>query len=190
MRNERSPDLYLVDELLTAEERALRDKVRNFCDTEILPVINDYWERGEFPFEVLSGLAGLGIAGGGIEGYGCPGMSPAAEGLVAAELARADGGVRVAFSVHGLAMMSIDMLGSEEQKARWLPVLAAMEKIGAFAMTEPDHGSDASSLATRALREGDHYVLDGVKRWIGNGTQDIQQLILGREITGLSAFAG
>lgn len=103
-------------------------------------------------------------------GYGCPGISPVASGLVAAELARADGGIRDFFAVQELAILTIDMLGSVDQKRRWLPSLARMERIGAFAMTEPTHGSDASSLETRARRNSNHYILDGAKRWITNGS--------------------
>ena len=167
----RSPDYYLVDELLTSEERAIRDKVRHFCDTQVIPVINDYWERAEFPFELIPKLAALNIAGGSISGYGCPGMSAVATGLVALELARGDASVCTFVGVHsGLAMSSIAMLGSQEQKQKWLPPMARMEKIGAFALTEPTHGSDAVLLETQARRDGDSYVLDGAKRWIGNAS--------------------
>ena len=166
-----SADFYLTDELLTSEERAIRDKVRAFCDREVIPIINDYWERAEFPFELIPKLAKLNIAGGSLQGYACPGMSQTAAGLVALELARGDASVCTFFGVHsGLAMSSIAMLGSEEQKRQWLPAMAKMEKIGAFALTEPKHGSDAVMLETRARREGDEYVLDGEKRWIGNAS--------------------
>lgn len=164
-------DYYRMDELLTAEERTVRDKVREFCDREVVPIINEYWERAEFPFELVPKLAALNIAGGTIEGYGCPGMSAVASGLVALELARGDASVCTFFGVHsGLAMTSIALLGSEEQKQRWLPAMARMETIGAFGLTEPNHGSDAVALETRARREGDSYVLDGAKRWIGNAS--------------------
>lgn len=165
-------DLFLLDELLSAEERQVRNRVRDFCDTEVLPIINDYWERGEFPFALVPKLAELRVAGGALRGDGCPGMSPVAEGLVAAELARADGGLRVFLLGHGLAMMSIGLLGSAQQRRRWLPKLATMEALGAFGMTEPSHGSDVSSLETRARRDGAGagYVLDGAKRWISNGS--------------------
>ena len=164
-------DYYLVDELLTGRERAIRDRVRRFADEAVIPVINDYWERGEFPFELVPKLAELGIAGGGIRGHGCPGLSAVAVGLVGMELARGDGSVGTFFGVHsGLAMQSIAMLGSPAQRDRWLPAMARLEKIGAFALTEPDHGSDAVNLETTARRDGDHYVLDGSKRWIGNGS--------------------
>jgi glutaryl-CoA dehydrogenase len=164
-------DFYLMDELLTEEERSIRDKVRAFCDKEVIPIINDYWERAEFPFELIPKLAALNIAGGSIQGYGCPGMSTVASGLVMLELARGDASVCTFFGVHsGLAMHSIAMLGSEEQKQRWLPPMARMEKIGAFGLTEPNHGSDAVALETRAHREGNEYVLNGAKRWIGNAS--------------------
>ena len=164
-------DYYLMDELLTDEERRLRDCVRAFSDREVIPIINGYWERAEFPFELIPKLAALNIAGGNIRGYGCPGMSSVASGLIAVELARGDASICTFFGVHsGLAMTSLALLGSEEQKQRWLPAMARMEKIGAFGLTEPDHGSDAVALETRAHRDGDHYVLDGAKRWIGNAS--------------------
>ncbi|MEX5719166.1 acyl-CoA dehydrogenase family protein [Geodermatophilus maliterrae] len=164
-------DFYALEELLTPEEIDVRDRVRTWCDTEVLPRINDYWERAEFPFELVPGFAKLGIAGGTVQGYGSPGMSAVAAGLVAAELARADGSVGTFNGVHSfLAMQSIALLGSEEQRERWLPEMARMEKIGAFGLTEPGHGSDAVALETRARRDGDSYVLDGAKKWIGNGS--------------------
>ncbi len=164
-------DFYLMDELLTEEERRIRDTVRAFCDTEVIPIINDYWERAEFPFELVPKIAALGIAGGSIKGYGCPGMSAVAAGLIALELARGDASICTFFGVHsGLAMSSIAMLGSEEQKQRWLPAMARMEKIGAFGLTEPMHGSDAVALETRAHRVDNEYIINGAKRWIGNAS--------------------
>src|SRR5215216_2303519 len=164
-------DYFFVDDLLTQEERDVRDRVRFFCDKDVIPIINDYWEREEFPFELLPKIAALNIAGTTIEGYGCPKMSATAAGLVSRELARGDGGLTTFFAVHsGVAMTSIATLGSEEQKERWLPPMARMEKIGAFGLTEPQHGSDAALLETTARRDGDSYVLDGRKRWIGNAS--------------------
>jgi glutaryl-CoA dehydrogenase len=164
-------DFYRIDDLLEPRERETRDRVRAFCEKEVVPIINDYWERAEFPFELLPKLAGLGIAGGTIQGYGCPGLSPLAAGLVSMELARADGSVCTFLGVHsGLAMQAVARLGSGEQRQRWLPAMARLEKIGAFALTEPRHGSDAVALETRARRDGDHFVLDGAKRWIGNAS--------------------
>ncbi|MEO7000703.1 MAG: acyl-CoA dehydrogenase family protein [Ktedonobacterales bacterium] len=166
-----STDFYLMDELLTDDERGIRDKVRAFCQQEVVPIANDYWEHAEFPFELIPKLARLNIAGSTIKGYGCPGMSEVASGLVAVEMARADASFTTFFGVHsGLAMMSLALLGSEEQKQQWLPAMARFEKIGAFGLTEPDHGSDAVGLATRAHREGDEYILNGQKKWIGNAS--------------------
>jgi glutaryl-CoA dehydrogenase len=164
-------DFYLLDEKLTAEERAVRDRLRAFCAREVTPVINGYWERAEFPVALVPKIAALQLAGGTVEGYGCPGMSATAAGLVSMEWARSDGSMGTFFGVHSnLAMQAVAMLGSEEQKQRWLPAMADLDAIGAFALTEPDHGSDAVRLESRARRDGDHYVLDGRKRWIGNGT--------------------
>jgi glutaryl-CoA dehydrogenase len=172
-----SPDFYVLEELLEPEEIEIRDRVRAFGEREVLPVVNDYWERAEFPAQLVPRLAELGIAGGTIEGYGCPGMSAVSAGLVAAELARADGSIGTFNGVHSfLAMQSIAMLGSEEQRQRWLPEMARMERIGAFGLTEPQHGSDAVALETSARRDGDVFVLDGRKKWIGNGS--IADLVL------------
>jgi len=164
-------DYYLLDELLTDEEREIRDKVRAFADREVIPLINEYWNKEEFPFDLVPKIAGLNIAGTTIQGYGCPGMSYLAAGLVAVEMSRGDGSLNTFFGVHsGLAMGSIAMLGSEEQKQKWLLPMGKMEKIGAFGLTEPKHGSDSVQLETRVRREGDEYVIDGEKRWIGNAS--------------------
>jgi glutaryl-CoA dehydrogenase len=164
-------DFYLFDELLTDEERDIRDRVRAFCDEEVTPIINPYWERGEFPFELIPKLAKLNIAGGPIQGYGCPGMSSVSAGLIGMELSRGDGSICTFFGVtSGLAMSSIYYCGSEAQRQQWLPAMARLEKIGAFGLTEPWIGSDASHLQTRATRVGDRYVLNGAKRWIGNAS--------------------
>src|SRR3954470_9014198 len=144
-------DLYLSDELLTDEERAIRDRLHDFCAREITPVINDYWERAEFPHELVPKIAELGLAGGVIKGHGCPGMSATAAGLVSMEWARADGSYATFFGVHSnLAMQSIDMLGSDEQRERWLEPMARLEAVGAFALTEAEHGSGAGVVGRRA----------------------------------------
>src|ERR1700734_3443031 len=164
-------DYFLLDETLGEDEREIRDRVRAFGEREVMPIINDYWERAEFPFELVPKLAELGIAGTVISGHGCPGMSRLGAGVVARELARADGSINTFFGVHsGLAMGAIDMLGSEEQRREWLPPMARLERIGAFGLTEPEHGSDSVSLETTARRDGGDYVLNGVKRWIGNAS--------------------
>ena len=163
-------DYFRLDDGLTADEISVRDKVRAFAERRVLPVINEYWERAEFPYELLPGLAELGVVGTTIQGYGCPGMSRRAAGMVAREMARADGSINTFLGVHSnLCMGALDLLGSPEQRQRWLPPLASLEKTGAFALTEPDHGSDSVALETRARREGDVWVIDGHKRWIGNG---------------------
>ncbi|MDQ1636136.1 MAG: glutaryl-CoA dehydrogenase [Frankiaceae bacterium] len=164
-------DFYLFDELLTDRERDVRTELRSFCDKAVTPIINDYWERAEFPFELVPGIAGLGLAGGTIEGYGCPALSTTGAGLVSMEFARADGSLGTFYGVHSnLAMSAIHMLGNEEQRQRWLPSMARLDTLGAFGLTEPEHGSDAVRLETTARRDGDAYVLDGRKRWIGNGS--------------------
>ncbi len=164
-------DFYEFDALLSPEERDVRDRVRAFVEADVKPIINGYWERAEFPFELIPKLAALNICGGPIKGYGAPGLSSVATGLAALEMARGDASVCTFFGVtSGLAMSSIYYCGSEEQKQRWLPGLARMDLIGAFGLTEPEIGSDASHLLTTVQRVGDSYVLNGAKRWIGNAT--------------------
>ena len=166
-----STDYFGLREQLSEGELELLLRTRAFVDDEVLPVIGGFWERAEFPDALVRRLGALGLVGDGMQGHGCPPMSPLGAGLVHMELNRGDGSLGTFLGVQaGLAMRSIDMLGSEEQKQRWLPGLASCELLGAFALTEPDHGSDAVALETTARREGDEYVLDGHKRWIGNGT--------------------
>jgi glutaryl-CoA dehydrogenase len=168
---DQSTDFYAIEDLLEPDEIEIRDRVRAFCSKEVTPIVNDYWERAEFPFELVPKIAELGISGGTVEGYGSPGMSAVAAGLVAAEWARADGSVGTFYGVHSfLAMQSIALLGDEGQRERWLPEMARMEKIGAFGLTEPKHGSDAVGLETSARGDGDSFVLNGQKKWIGNGS--------------------
>ena len=167
----RGTDFFRIADQLTAEERAYWRTTRDFVDDEVLPVINDYWERAEFPRALVEKLGKLGIVGDGIEGYGCPPMSPIACGLIHMELNRGDGSVGTFLGVQaGLAMQSIAMLGSEDQKQRWLPAMAQLGKIGAFALTEPTHGSDSVALETTARRDGDTWTINGAKKWIGNGS--------------------
>jgi glutaryl-CoA dehydrogenase len=162
--------LFLKDQLTPGQLDYLR-RTREFVDHEVLPVINGYWERAEFPWPLVEKLAKLGVVGDGIQGYGCPPLDPLSRGLVYMELSRGDGSLGTFVGVQaGLAMQSIAQCGSEEQKQRWLPGMARLEKIGAFALTEPDHGSDSVSLESTARRDGDSYVIDGAKKWIGNGS--------------------
>jgi len=167
----RGTDFFRIADQLTAEERGYWRTARDFVDDEVLPVINDYWERAEFPRPLVEKLGKLGIVGDGIQGYGCPPMSPISCGLIHMELNRGDGSVGTFLGVQaGLAMQSIAMLGSEEQKNQWLPPMAQLNKIGAFALTEPTHGSDSVALETTARRDGDTWTINGAKKWIGNGT--------------------
>ena len=164
-------DYFRIADQLSREELDYLQRTRAFVDDEVLPVINRYWERAEFPRPLIEKMAGLGIVGDGIVGYGCPPMSPIASGLVHLELNRGDGSLGTFLGVQaGLAMQSIAMLGSEEQKQRWLPPMAKLQAIGAFALTEPAHGSDSVALETSARRDGDTWVIDGAKKWIGNGS--------------------
>jgi glutaryl-CoA dehydrogenase len=166
----RETDYFLMKDQLTNQEKEIMAKVRAFGEAEILPIVNDYWERGEFPFELVPKLAALNIVGDyNLGDCGCTPMSAVAAGLVTYELSRIDGSIATFFAVHlGLAMQSINILGSEEQRQRYLPAMARLEKIGAFALTEPEHGSDAVILEATAERQGDEWVLNGRKRWPGN----------------------
>jgi glutaryl-CoA dehydrogenase len=164
-------DYFQIREQFTTEQWEHFITTRRFVDEEVLPAINEYWETAELPWPLMRRLADLGLYGEDIEGYGCPGMSPLARGLVNMELHRGDGSLGTFLGVQsGLAMKSIDLLGSEQQKERWLPALAKLDAIGAFALTEPEHGSDSVALETSARRDGDGWVIDGAKRWIGNGS--------------------
>ncbi|HEY0125727.1 MAG TPA: acyl-CoA dehydrogenase family protein [Blastococcus sp.] len=177
-------DFYDLESLLDDEDRALLHRVRAFMDTEVQPIINEYWTRAEFPRQIIPGLAQLGIAGAQFSGYGCPGRSALLDGMIAMELSRGDPSVSTFMGVHGgLAMGSMHLCASEEQKERWLPAMARMELIGAFGLTEPDSGSDvARGLRTTARREGDTWVLDGQKKWIGNGSFADLVIIWARDV--------
>ena len=166
-----SSDPFNFDDLLTPEQRELRGSVREYMETAVKPAINAYWERAEIAFDLAIGLGKLPIIGGTMQGYGCAGLDSVSDGLVKYEVCRVDGSISTIFGVHsGLAMGSIGLLGSEEQQERWLPAMARMERLGAFALTEPERGSDAAHVLTTARQVGQHFVLNGRKRWIGNGT--------------------
>ena len=165
-------DFYDLEALLDDEDRKVLHRVRDFMDSEVAPIINDYWTRAQFPRQLIPGLAELGIAGTPYSGYGCPGKSTLLDGMIAMELSKGDPSVATFYGVHsGLAMGSVYLCGSEEQKERWLPAMARMELIGAFGLTEPQSGSDvARGLRTTCRRDGDSWVLNGQKKWIGNGS--------------------
>jgi glutaryl-CoA dehydrogenase len=163
-------DFYELHETLPDEDRALLERVRAFMEERVAPIINRYWTRAEFPFELVAPWAELGLGGLPYEGYGCPGRSFLLDGLAAMETARVDSSFATFHGAHsGLAMGSIYLVGSEEQKEQWLPAMARFEKVGAFGLTEPDVGSGAArGLTTTARRDGDEWLIDGRKKWIGN----------------------
>ncbi|MEA2436083.1 MAG: glutaryl-CoA dehydrogenase [Thermoleophilaceae bacterium] len=165
-------DFYALESVLSDDDRALLAGVRAFMREDVAPIINDYWSREEFPHHVFPRMAELGIGGLALEGYGCAGRGVVVDGFVAMEMAAVDCSVATGLGVHNhLAMGSIHQLGSEEQKENWLPRMASFNAIGAFGLTEPDVGSGvARGLQTTAKRDGDAWVLNGAKRWIGNAT--------------------
>src|SRR6267142_3136504 len=177
-------DFYDVYETLNAEELAILKQVRGFMESEVAPIITKYWADDAFPFELLPALKELNIGGLGMQGYECRGGSLALLGFVMMEMARIDPSIATCFGVHdGLAMGSIYIDGSEEQKQKWLPPMARMEKIGCFGLTEPLVGSGtAGGLTTTAKREGDTWILNGQKRWIGNAPWCDVSIIWARDL--------
>ncbi|WP_425636331.1 acyl-CoA dehydrogenase family protein [Algoriphagus yeomjeoni] len=177
-------DFYELGKTLAPHEREIQLKVREFMEREIKPIANDYWNLGEFPMQIIPKMAELDIAGLTYQGYGCPGHSALLEGFIAMEMARIDTSISTFFGVQsGLAMGSIYLCGSEEQKQEWLPSMQNLEKIGAFGLTEPEVGSGvAGGLTTTCKREGDAWVLNGQKKWIGNATFSDMTVIWARDL--------
>ncbi|WP_442590446.1 acyl-CoA dehydrogenase family protein [Pedobacter sp. AW31-3R] len=175
---------HLGAQALTEEDRALQLKVRAFLEKEVKPLVNDYWLKAEFPFELIPKIAELNICGLTYKGYGCPGRSNLMEGILAMELARVDTSMSTFFGVQsGLAMGSIYLLGSEAQKQEWLPLMQQMKIIGAFGLTEPEVGSAAAGgLTTTAKRQGNKWILNGQKKWIGNATFSDVTIIWARDL--------
>src|SRR6476659_5898635 len=165
-------DFYAFENLLSDEEHLILDAVHTFMTSHVQPIVLEHWSKSTFPFEVVPGFGALGIGGLPYQGFGCPGRSYLLDGMVTMELARTDPSIATFAAVHGgLAMGSIYLCGSEDQKQRYLPAMARYGKIGAFGPTEPDVGSGASrDLTTTARRDGDSWVLTGQKKWIGNAT--------------------
>ncbi len=164
------PDYLALDELLTDEQRLVRDSVRKFVDVEVLPIIGQHFEAGTFPEHLIAKIADLGVLGANLDGYGCAGVDATTYGLIMQELERGDSGVRSFASVQGsLAMFAIHRWGSEAQKEHWLPQMAAGKAIGCFGLTEPDFGSNPGGMVTHAVEKGGSYVLNGTKMWITNG---------------------
>ena len=157
-------DLYRIDDMLSAEERAIRDTVARFIDKEYLPIVGKHFRNHTFPRELIPQLADMGVLGATLTGYGCAGLSNVAYGLILQELERGDSGLRSFASVQSsLCMFPIWSYGSEAQKQRWLPGMAQGKLIGCFGLTEPDYGSDPGEMITRARKNGDSYVLNGSK---------------------------
>src|SRR6187399_1640565 len=165
-----SPDYYLVDELLTEEQKLIRESVRNYVKKEISPIIEDYAQRAEFPQQIIKQLGDLGCFGPTVPvEYGGGGLDYISYGLMMQELERGDSGVRSTASVQGsLVMFPIYAYGSEEQRNKYLPKLASGEWLGCFGLTEPDHGSNPAGMLTNIKDMGDHYLLNGAKMWISN----------------------
>ena len=164
-------DLYDIDGLLSDEEKMVRDSVGRWVDERWMPIVTEHHRNGTFPKELSTELGSLGLLGSSIKGYGCPGLSSTIYGLAMEELERGDSGLRSFASVQGsLCMYPIYAYGTEAQKERFLPKMAAGELIGCFGLTEPDHGSDPGGMITKAKKDGDHYVLSGEKLWITNGS--------------------
>jgi glutaryl-CoA dehydrogenase len=177
-------DFYKVAQLVGTADQALLRQVRTFAEEKVAPIINHYWGRAEFPFELISDYGALGIAGAPYRGFGCLGRSTLLDGLIMMELARVDCSIATFHGVHsGLAMGSIYLCGSDEQKQRWLPAMQRAEKIGAFGLTEPEVGSGAArGLMTTAQRRGNDWMLNGCKRWIGNATFADLTIIWARDV--------
>ncbi|HJV54347.1 MAG TPA: acyl-CoA dehydrogenase family protein [Methylomirabilota bacterium] len=171
MEKFRGVDYYGIDDLLTEEQRMMRDAVRDWVEAKFLPVVSQHHRDGTFPMELAKDLGEMGVFGATLKGYGCAGLDNVAYGLIMQELERGDSGLRSFASVQsGLVMYPIYSYGSDAQKDRWLPRLQSGTALGCFGLTEPDHGSDPGSMKTRAVRKGNEYVLNGTKLWITNGS--------------------
>ena len=183
-------DFLQLDSLLSDEERLARDTVRDFVSREFLPLIQEHVRQdGSFPMQLVPKLAELGLFGANLQGYGCAGMNNVAYGLVMQELERGDSGLRSFASVQGgLVMYPIHRYGSDAQKDRWLPELAAGRAIGCFGLTEPDFGSHAGGMITKAVKHGSSWLLNGSKRWITNGSVADVALVWARTEEGIAGF--
>jgi glutaryl-CoA dehydrogenase len=182
-------DYFGIEDLLSDEERLVRDTVRAFVDREVVPTIERASRDGRFPRELVPGLADLGLLGANLTGYGLPGLGAVAYGLAMQELERGDSALRSFVSVQGaLTMFAIHRFGSEEQKARWLPALGRGEAIGCFALTEPDFGSNPAGMRAAARRDGDGWIISGAKRWITNGSIADVAVVWARADEGIVGF--
>jgi glutaryl-CoA dehydrogenase len=182
-------DFIDLDRMLSDEERDIRDTVRAFVRDRVLPSIGEWFEQAHIPLELARELGKLGVLGMHLEGYGCAGASATAYGLTCLELEAGDSGLRSLVSVQGsLAMFAIHRWGSEEQKQRWLPAMAAGEAIGCFGLTEPDAGSDPAAMRTHARPDGTDWILNGQKMWITNGSAADVAVVWARTQDGIRGF--
>ena len=189
MRSLNPLDLYEINDLLTDEERMIRDSVARFVDERALPLIPECFDEGRFPAELIPEIADLGLLGSSLEGYGCAGLNAVSYGLICQELERGDSGLRSFVSVQSsLCMYPIHAFGSEQQKERWLPEMAAGKVIGCFGLTEPHGGSDPSNMKTHAKRDGDDWILNGAKMWITNGSIADIAIVWARTDDGVQGF--
>ena len=186
----RGVDYLELDELLSEEERMVRDTTRDFVSEHVMPIIGEAYEKAEFPRQLIPMIGELGLLGANLpEEYGCAGMGAVAYGLICQELERGDSGLRSFVSVQGsLVMWPIHAFGSEEQKRRWLPEMATGKAIGCFGLTEPDHGSDPAGMETKAKRDGKDWVINGAKMWITNGTVADVALVWARTDDDIQGF--
>jgi glutaryl-CoA dehydrogenase len=185
----RPADFLDIDQLLSDEERLIRDTVRSFVADKVVPYVGDWFEQARIPRELMPQLGKLGLLGMHLEGYDCAGASATAYGLACMELEAGDSGLRSMVSVQGsLAMYAIWRWGSEEQKQEWLPAMAAGDAIGCFGLTEPDAGSDPGAMRTRARRDGDDWILSGTKMWITNGSIADVAVVWARTDDGVRGF--
>src|SRR6187402_3470418 len=182
-------DLYDVRGLITEDERMVQDSVGRFVDETVLPVIQDHFENHTFPKELVPELAELGLLGSSIHGYDCAGLNAVSYGLICQELERGDSGIRSFVSVQSsLCMYPIYAYGTEEQRMRWLPDMAAGKVIGCFGLTEPQGGSDPASMKTHAKRDGDDWILNGSKMWITNGNLADIAIVWAQTEDGIQGF--
>jgi glutaryl-CoA dehydrogenase len=190
MAEYRGVDYLELDELLSEEERMVRDTTRDFVSEHVMPIIGEAYEKAEFPRQLIPMIGELGLLGANLpEEYGCAGMGAVAYGLICQELERGDSGLRSFVSVQGsLVMWPIHAFGSEEQKRRWLPEMAKGKAIGCFGLTEPDHGSDPAGMETKAKRDGKDWVINGAKMWITNGTVADVALVWARTDDDIQGF--
>lgn len=182
-------DYLLIDSLFNEQERMVRQTARQFVDERVIPGIREHFRDGTFPKHLIREMGDLGFLGANIDGYGCAGMSNVEYGLIMQELERGDSGVRSFVSVQGgLVMYPILTYGSDEQKEKWLPKLQSGEAVGCFGLTEPQFGSNPAGMLTRAVQDGDHWVINGEKTWITNGSMADLAIVWARTPDGIRGF--